>query len=50
MLFDSVTLPPAQKFVVPLLTVIVASGNALTVTAVTPDVDEQPFPSVTTTV
>jgi hypothetical protein len=44
----SVTLPPAQKVVGP-LAVIVATGAALTVTAVGADVALQPFALVTVT-
>lgn len=44
----SVTLPPWQKVVEP-LAVINAVGSVFTVTVVTAEVPEQPFPSVTDT-
>jgi hypothetical protein len=47
--FDKVTLPPKQKLVGP-PAVIVASGNALTVTTLAADVATHPLISVTTTV
>ena len=49
LLAASVTLPPWQNVVAP-LGVIVAVGNALTVTTVAADVALQPFAPVTVTV
>ena len=48
LLFDKVTELPSQN-VVTQLAVIVALGKVFTVTTVALEVEEQPFPSVTTT-